>query len=264
MLKALDEKQAELLELGLRQSRVWSFWKELGRRVTGTKERIEIGNPLAWDAVVSLDRMLTIDAVNWALGLDRWIGQHLVGSAFSDLRATKTRSAKLSNAIRGRADAPAWVLQARAQSILTGHRAALATLFGAVVAKRGKAEAKDVLRLRARLKRSAAGLAEHRNAQAHRYGYAAAPKRDLSRRRLAEHLRRWGAMLNALRLLVDQSHHAMPPFKASSGNWGDGLVDLVLLGSTTHAAELWKDEPGDYFWQKREAHYKRRRRGSAR
>jgi hypothetical protein len=268
MLAAIQTKQYELHELAERLGDLRSFALELRRWTKG--KTFDVVSTLAWDGVLSSQRMFVIDLAAWIdsllpprpakPGQFGWLATHLQGRALVALHTDEARAVSL--AANERMNAPPSVqpmLRADlARTLLAGYRAALQRLFGRRAVRRGHPLPADVARLEKRLFRWAQNLRRFRNTLAHRYGAQTGTARAL---RLADLVKRFdhcARLMNDLRLLHDSSQMLMPTTKPTPGDTAAcDLVDLIVLGTIDFAHRELKDLPGQWHWQKREAYYAR-------
>lgn len=264
-LKALTVKQRELHALAERFRRAHSFALELQRATKG--KRFDVRSAFAWDAVISAHRMLIVDLSEWIASIVKWLGVYLQGDALAELRASKRKAAKVAAGSHVQANGDAgWIRKHLTESFFESYCEALRRLFGKTAEQRRSAVDRDVRRLEARLETWREPLADLRNAAAHAYGDRTESKTRHRLTDLRKKIERCGRLLNDLRLLLDCSTYGLPNLKPSDHDaHARDLVDLVVLGTIQYATGQVEQHSGQYYWQKRDAEYRRlhRRRRSS-
>jgi hypothetical protein len=260
MLNELTLRQRELEELARDFQALRTFAAELRRASKG--KTFDVRSELAWASLHALHRMLVIDLAAWVRSLyPAWLRRNIQGKTLADLRASRTRAGKImeDSPIFAPTGVRAAISRHRNDALLQGQREALRRLFGKVAVARGKAEAADVKRLENRLERWAVNLDAWRNVHAHRYGAQDPTLKALRLQDIARRISWCCRLLNDFQLLLDGSTRIFPRVEASTQDPRcRDLVDLILVGTMQYSVEeAWSKEPGQFLWQRREAHYRR-------
>jgi hypothetical protein len=282
MIDELTKRQRDLDDIALRFQQFRSFVVELRKTTKG--KPFDPRSLLAWEAILSLNRMIVIDLQSWVDSLhSAWLGRHLQGETLRKLRTSKTLARRLAERSGQLAMIPApaspedrlvaerALRTHREAQILRSRREALRCLFGTLAAERGHARAEDVLRLVEKVKRWSENLTKLRNMLAHRYGLKTATTsvKLLRPQDIARRILYCARLMNDLRLLIDNSTYGSPhvvPGRFRNLMVQD-LIDIILTGPIQSAVAEWNKEEGVHPWQKRDAYYRRlhvRRRESKR